>query len=39
MQLIIKAIYDIQVTDDAADAIGITRYLRSIYNKNEIVFW
>lgn len=39
MQLIIKSIYDIQVTDDAADAIGITRYLRSIYNKNEIVFW
>lgn len=40
MQLIVKNLYDISVTNDEADAIGIGKYIAETYNKQtQIINW
>lgn len=40
MQLLVKQWYDISVSDDESDAIGIGRYLTQVVNKNlEVTNW
>lgn len=40
MQLIVKNLFDITVTDDEADAIGIGKYIAETYNKQtQIINW
>lgn len=38
--MIVKKLYDVSVTDDCADAIGIGKYVSDSYSKqSEIVSW
>ena len=40
MQLLVKKWFDISVTDDESDAIGIGKYVAETFNKQtEIVQW
>lgn len=39
MQMLVKGWYDVTVTDDESDAIGIGKYVSDIYKKPKMITW